>query len=99
MKCMNCQNELKGTDKFCGICGTPNAAFSEGAAEDKEKENSPKSAEQISPKNNEKEKKTAPLWLCILCIIIIFILSAACGILAQLHFGGTSAMITKFLGV
>ncbi len=99
MKCMNCQNELKDTDKFCGICGTPNSAFNEYGADDKEKENSPKSAEQISPKNNEKEKKTAPLWLCILCIIIIFILSAACGILAQLHFGGTSAIITKFLGV
>lgn len=99
MKCYNCQNELKETDKFCGICGVPNPAFNETGTDGRERESTPEFIEEIFPQKEEKEKKTAPLWLCILCIIIIFILSVACGVLAQLHFGNTAAIITDFLGV
>lgn len=102
MVCNNCQSELKETDRFCGICGTPNPDYM------KSESDTPLSASDGNTRDTltsdggwdsnasvQKEKKTAPLWLCILCIIIIFVLSAACGALAHLHFG-EAAMIEFF---
>ncbi|MCM1299388.1 MAG: zinc ribbon domain-containing protein [Firmicutes bacterium] len=98
MKCNNCHYELNDTDKFCGLCGTPNpnyapeesppavnSAQSGGDPSDLRRENT--EAAQAAPGSEPKEKRTVPLWLCIICIVIIFILSIACGALAQLHFG------------
>ncbi len=126
MKCLNCNNEMKETDKFCGICGTPNPNFGSAAEDDSSVnlikgdleavhaglsvdplqspapqtqggplEQSEEKGREQDEETPQKEKRTAPLWLCILCIIIIFILSVACGALIQLHFG-TPQTITNF---
>lgn len=163
MRCNNCGNELKETDKFCGLCGTPNPNYTapaenfsaSAALADNttipyqsaslnlgDNAQSPYPPAPLTPVDNTqspyqpaapnsadiaqspyksaapdfsdsahnqpapdkaleekpaKEKRTAPLWLCILCIIIIFVLSIACGALAQLHFGASGAAIAEFI--
>lgn len=93
MICEKCGNEMQETDKFCGMCGTPNPLLK---SEEEQEEYDPYKQEKDESKEMEmtggkaKVKRTCSLTAVIFCGVVIFLLSVACGIFAGLYFSTRS---------
>lgn len=109
MKCNECGSEMLETDKFCGICGTPNSLIQRETAEPVQEqeppvreqepyEQEPAEAETAAAaevtEESEKVKRTCSLSAVVFCIVVIFLLSVACGAFAGLYLSARSAAVT-----
>lgn len=97
MICEKCGSEMLETNKFCGICGTPNPLHPEAAEAVREygsSEQEPEEAKETETAvGKAKVKRTCSLSAVIFCGVVIFILSVTCGVFAGLYFSARSAPV------
>ena len=101
MICEKCGREIYESDKFCGICGAPNPMykgddpvneypFYTPQRSDTAGEYSPYAGQEPTEMKmaggKAKTKHTCSLSAVIICIVVIFLLSIACGVFAGLYF-------------
>lgn len=113
MICNECGREISETDKFCGICGTPNPLYqaeddpareypfytppvSETANEYHPYEHKEEPAEMKMAGRKAKVKRTCSLSAVVVCIVVIFLLSVACGVFAGLYFSVRPAAVPAY---